>query len=204
MTSLPVWERAKVRASRSDADHAGTVTSNVAQWETSFKGNSMKQIVKLKVNGVEDEKAVQTHHTLLEVLRSEYKLFGAREGCGIGMCGACTVLLDGQPMSSCILLAALAEGKEITTIEGLSDPGKLHPIQQAFIDHNAFQCSYCTPGFILSAKSLLAENPAPTVEQVRTYLAGNLCRCGSYYKIQEAVLDAAARLRGEKQNPPSP
>src|SRR5512144_3196017 len=119
MTSLPVWERAKVRASRSDADHAGTVTSNVAQWETSFKGNSMKQIVKLKVNGVEDEKAVQIHHTLLEVLRSEYKLFGAREGCGIGMCGACTVLLDGQPMSSCILLAALAEGKEITTIEGL-------------------------------------------------------------------------------------
>ena len=86
MTSLPVWARAKVRASRSDADHAGTVTSNVAQWETSFKGNSMKQIVKLKVNGVEDEKAVQTHHTLLEVLRSEYKLFGAREGCGIGMC----------------------------------------------------------------------------------------------------------------------
>jgi aerobic-type carbon monoxide dehydrogenase small subunit (CoxS/CutS family) len=158
---------------------------------------NMKQIVKLKVNGIEEEKAVHTHHSLLEVLRAEFKLFGAREGCGIGMCGACTVLVDGQPTSSCLLLAPLAEGKEIVTIEGLSDPGKLHPIQQAFIDHNAFQCSYCTPGFILSTKSLLAENPAPTLEQVRAYLAGNLCRCGSYYKIQEAVLDAAARMRDD-------
>jgi carbon-monoxide dehydrogenase small subunit len=159
----------------------------------------MKQIIKLKVNGSEEEKGVHTHHTVLEVLRAEFKLFGAREGCGIGMCGACTVLLDGKPTSSCIMLASLAEGKEITTIEGLSEPGKLDPIQQAFIDHNAFQCSYCTPGFILSTKSLLAENPVPTVEQIRHYLAGNLCRCGSYYKIQEAVLDASARLR--RDNP---
>jgi len=164
----------------------------------------MKQIIKLRVNGSEDETAVHSHHTLLEVLRAEYKLFGAREGCGIGMCGACTVLLDGKPVSSCLLLAALAEGKEIVTIEGVGEPGKLHPIQQAFIDHNAFQCSYCTPGFILSAKSLLAENPNPTVEQIRHYLAGNLCRCGSYYKIQEAVLDAAARLRSEAGAPPDP
>jgi aerobic-type carbon monoxide dehydrogenase small subunit (CoxS/CutS family) len=160
----------------------------------------MKQIVKLKVNGIEEEIAVHTHHSLLEVLRGEFKLFGAREGCGIGMCGSCTVLLDSQPISSCLLLAPLAQGKEIVTIEGLSDPGKLHPIQQAFIDHNAFQCSYCTPGFILSTKSLLAENPSPTVEQVRAYLAGNLCRCGSYYKIQEAVFDAAARLRDQGGN----
>ena len=160
----------------------------------------MKQIIKLKVNGAEEEKAVHTHHTLLDVLRAEYKLFGAREGCGIGMRGACTVLIDGQPTSSCILLAALAEGREIVTIEGLSEPGKLDPIQQAFIDHNAFQCSYCTPGFILSTKTLLAENPSPTVEQIRHYLAGNLCRCGSYYKIQDAVLDAAARLRGERSS----
>jgi aerobic-type carbon monoxide dehydrogenase small subunit (CoxS/CutS family) len=164
----------------------------------------MKQIIKLNVNGAEEEKAVHTHHTLLDVLRGEYKLFGAREGCGIGMCGACTVLIDGKPTSSCILLAALAEGKEITTIEGLSEPGKLHPIQQAFIDHNAFQCSYCTPGFILSTKTLLEENPSPTVEQIRHYLAGNLCRCGSYYKIQDAVLDAAARVRGERSNPARP
>jgi aerobic carbon-monoxide dehydrogenase small subunit len=158
----------------------------------------MKQIIKLKVNGTEEEMAVHTHHTLLEVLRAEYKLFGARDGCGIGMCGACTVLLEGKPTSSCILLAALAEGKEIVTIEGLSEPGKLHPVQQAFIDHNAFQCSYCTPGFILSTKTLLEENPSPTIEHIRHYLAGNLCRCGSYYKIQDAVLDAAARLRGER------
>jgi aerobic carbon-monoxide dehydrogenase small subunit len=157
----------------------------------------MKQIIKLRVNGVEEEKAVHTHHTLLEVLRAEFKLFGAREGCGIGMCGACTILLDGKPTSSCILLAALAEGKEIVTIEGLGEPGKLDPIQQAFVDHNAFQCSYCTPGFILSTKSLLAENPTPTVEEIRAYLAGNLCRCGSYYKIQEAVLDAATRVSRE-------
>ena len=161
----------------------------------------MKQIVKLKVNGVEEEKAIHTHHTLLEVLRAEFKLFGAREGCGIGMCGACTVLLDGKPISSCLLLAALAEGKEILTIEGLAEPGKLHPIQQAFIDHNAFQCAYCTPGFILSTKSLLEENPAPTPGQIRGCLAGNLCRCGSYVKIEEAVLDAATRIGADATNP---
>lgn len=159
----------------------------------------MKQIVKLKVNGVEEEKAIYTHRTLLEVLRDEFKLFGAREGCGIGMCGACTVLVDGKPVSSCLLLAALAEGKEILTIEGLSGTGKLHPIQQAFIDHNAFQCAYCTPGFILSTKALFEENPVPTAEQVRTYLAGNLCRCGSYVKIQDAVLDAATRMAGQNR-----
>src|SRR5438445_8044903 len=153
----------------------------------------MKQQLTLRVNGREERVEAATHHTLLEVLRRELDLVGAREGCGIGMCGACTVLLDGKPISSCLLLAALAEGKEILTIEGLAEPGKLHPIQQAFIDHNAFQCAYCTPGFILSTKSLLEENPAPTPEQIRAYLAGNLCRCGSYVKIQEAVLDAAAR-----------
>lgn len=155
----------------------------------------MKQIVKLKVNGLEQEVAVQTHHTLLEVLRQEFKLFGAREGCGIGMCGACTVLVDDKPISSCLMLAALAEGKELLTIEGLDEGGKLHPIQQAFVDHNAFQCSYCTPGFVLTTKILLEENPNPSAEEVRSYLAGNLCRCGSYVKIQDAVLDAAGRLR---------
>lgn len=164
----------------------------------------MKQLVKLKINGLEQEVAVQTHHTLLEVLRQEFKLFGAREGCGIGMCGACTVLVEGKPISSCLMLAVLAEGKELLTIEGLDEGGKLHPIQQAFVDHNAFQCSYCTPGFILTTKVLLEENPNPSVEEVRSYLAGNLCRCGSYVKIQDAVLDAASRLRkggGTKDDP---
>ncbi len=151
----------------------------------------MKRIVSLKVNGLEEEVAIQPHHTLLEILRRDFKLFGAREGCGIGMCGSCTVLVDGQPISACLMLGALAEGKEVLTIEGLADGGELHPIQQAFIDHAGFQCSYCTPGFVLSAKALLEEIPSPTVEQVRSYLAGNLCRCGSYIKIQEAVLAAA-------------
>lgn len=154
----------------------------------------MRQIVKLKVNGLEREVAVETQRTLLEVIREEFKLFGTREGCGIGMCGACTVLADGEPISSCLMLAALAEGRELLTIEGLADGATLHPIQQAFIDENAFQCSYCTPGFILTTKRLLEENPAPSAEEVRAYLAGNLCRCGSYVKIQQAVLNAAARL----------
>ena len=156
----------------------------------------MKHTVKLQVNGVEREVAVTAEQTLLEVIRNEFKLFGAREGCGIGMCGACTVLVDGKPMSSCLMLAALAEGKALVTIEGLGEGGRLHLIQQAFIDHNAFQCSYCTPGFILTTKKLLEENPAPTGDDVRVYLAGNLCRCGSYVKIQDAVLDAASRMRG--------
>ena len=157
----------------------------------------MRRTVRLKINGVEREVAVEPDQTLLGVIREDFKLFGAREGCGIGMCGACTVLVDGAPMSSCLLLAALVEGKELVTIEGLAEGAKLHPIQQAFIDHNAFQCSYCTPGFILTTKKLLEENSAPSGEEIRAYLAGNLCRCGSYLKIQEAVLDAASRLRGE-------
>ena len=135
--------------------------------------------------------------TLLDVLRRELKLFGVREGCGIGMCGACTVLVDGQPVSSCLMLAALAEGKSILTIEGLAEGPTLHPIQQAFADHTAFQCSYCTPGFILSTKVLLDDRPAPSVDEIREYLSGNLCRCGSYVKIVEAVLDAAERLRSK-------
>jgi carbon-monoxide dehydrogenase small subunit len=154
----------------------------------------MKKLVRLKVNGWEQEVAVATHHTLLDVLRREFKLFSVREGCGIGMCGACTVLVDGRPMSTCLMLAALAEGKEIVTVEALGLE-TLHPIQQAFVEQTAFQCSYCTPGFILTTKAFLEENPSPSIEQIREYLAGNLCRCGSYLKIQDAVLDAAARLR---------
>lgn len=153
----------------------------------------MKKLIRLKVNGWEQEVAVATHHTLLDVLRQEFKLFSVREGCGIGMCGACTVLMDGKPISTCLQLAALAADKEITTVEALGRE-KLHPIQQAFVDHTAFQCSYCTPGFILTTKAFLEENPAPTSDEVKDYLAGNLCRCGSYVKILDAVLDAATRL----------
>jgi carbon-monoxide dehydrogenase small subunit len=164
----------------------------------------VKQIVQLKVNGLAHEVAVEPHHTLLEVLRRDFKLFGAREGCGIGMCGACTVLVEGKPVSSCLMLAALAQDHDILTIEGLAENGELHPVQQAFVDYNAFQCSYCTPGFILTTKALLEEQPNPSGEEVRAYLAGNLCRCGSYVKIEQAVLAAARRLRGESTVPPSP
>jgi aerobic-type carbon monoxide dehydrogenase small subunit (CoxS/CutS family) len=152
--------------------------------------------VRLNVNGLEREVSAAPQHTLLDVLRREFELLSVREGCGIGMCGACTVLVEGKPLSSCLLLAALASGKEIQTLEALADAETLHPIQQAFVDQTAFQCSYCTPGFILTTKALLDENPTPTREQVKDYLAGNLCRCGSYLKILDAVLDAAERLRG--------
>ena len=154
----------------------------------------MKKLVTLKVNGWEQEVAVHTHHTLLDVLRKDFKLFSVREGCGIGMCGACTVLIDGKPISSCLLLAPLAAGKDIITVEALGQD-KLHPIQQAFVDNTAFQCSYCTPGFILTTKALLEDNPNPTADEIKEYLAGNLCRGGSYLKILDAVLDAAKRLQ---------
>jgi aerobic-type carbon monoxide dehydrogenase small subunit (CoxS/CutS family) len=150
--------------------------------------------IELRVNGGRYRIQAGLDETLLDVLRRELKLFGTREGCGIGMCGACTVLVDNKPMSSCLMLAALATNEEILTIEGLAEGDVLHPIQQAFVDHTAFQCSYCTPGFILSTKALLEENPAPSIEEIREYLAGNLCRCGSYVKIIDAVLDAAERL----------
>jgi carbon-monoxide dehydrogenase small subunit/isoquinoline 1-oxidoreductase alpha subunit/xanthine dehydrogenase YagT iron-sulfur-binding subunit len=154
----------------------------------------LKKLVRLKVNGWEQDVAVATHHTLLDVLRREFKLFSVREGCGIGMCGACTVLIDGKPISTCLTLAALAADKEIITVESLGQQ-ELHPIQQAFVDNTAFQCSYCTPGFILTTKAFLEENPSPSPDEVKEYLAGNLCRCGSYVKILDAVLDAAERMR---------
>ena len=156
-----------------------------------------KLTLTLKVNGRTHRVKARAHHTLLQVLRDSLKLFGAREGCGVGMCGSCTVLLDGKPVSGCLLLAPLAEGKEILTIEGMEGPnGELSVIQQAYVDHTAFQCSYCTPGFILTTKALLEEKPHVTADEAREYLAGNLCRCGSYVKIMDAVLDARDRLAG--------
>ncbi len=140
----------------------------------------------LKINGARHSVEVGTR-TLLSVLRDDLGLLGAKEGCGIGMCGACTVLVDGEPISSCLMLAVQASGRDIVTIEGLERDGELHPVQQSFIDHGAFQCAYCTPGFVLSVRALLAENPSPSTDEIREYLAGNLCRCGSYQNILRAV-----------------
>ena len=151
----------------------------------------------LHVNGRDERVRARPHHTLLEVLRNELRLTGPREGCGVGMCGACTVLVDGRPVSGCLLPAALAEGHELTTIEGLEGPnGELHPIQEAYVEHTGFQCSYCTPGFILTTKALLEERPDVSRDEAKAYLAGNLCRCGSYVKILDSVMDARDRVRG--------
>ena len=149
----------------------------------------------LHVNGREQRVRARSHHTLLDVLRDRLGQIDTREGCGIGMCGACTVLVDGRIVSGCLMLAVQAEGREITTVEGLLGPvGELHPVQDAFIEHTGFQCSYCTPGFVLATKALLDEEPGADREGAKAYLAGNLCRCGSYVKILDAVMDARERL----------
>jgi aerobic-type carbon monoxide dehydrogenase small subunit (CoxS/CutS family) len=146
--------------------------------------------LELRVNGVDHRVEGRADESLLTVLRRELGLTSPRETCGIGVCGACTVLVDGLPASACLLLAPLAEGRELTTVDGL---GGDHPVQQAFAATHASQCGYCTPGMVLAAKRLLEENPSPTEEEVRLALAGNLCRCGSYVKIVEAVLQAAGK-----------
>jgi aerobic-type carbon monoxide dehydrogenase small subunit (CoxS/CutS family) len=143
----------------------------------------------LNVNGERVEVEARPDEMLLDVLRRELGLMSVRYTCGVGVCGACTALVGGEPISTCIMLAPLAEGKEITTVEGL---GGNHPVQKAFVEVEAFQCGYCTPGMILTAKSLLEENPEPTEERIRAYMGGNLCRCGCYPKIEDAVNLAAS------------
>lgn len=161
----------------------------------------MSRRITVTLNGRPESFDVEDYQTLLHVLREKLKLFGAREGCGQGVCGACTVLLDGQPASSCLLLAPLADGRTITTIEGLALGETLHPIQEAFAEHGALQCAYCTPGFVLSVKSLLDEHPGATDDEIREYLAGNLCRCTGYVKILEAAREVASRLRAGARIP---
>lgn len=156
----------------------------------------MKREITLKINQRDQSLTIDDADTLLEVLRDGFKLWSVREGCGVGACGTCTVLLDGQPVSSCFLLAARAAGHEITTLEGLSDGESLHPIQQAWVEQRALQCAYCTPGFVLSVKALLEDNPDPSDDQIREYLVGNLCRCAGYADILRAVRAAQAKLRG--------
>ena len=147
----------------------------------------MKREISLRVNNTEHELTVDDADTLLEVLRDQLKLYSVRESCGVGACGSCTVLLDGVPVSSCFLLATRVAEKAIITLEGLSQDDKLHSIQEAFVQERALQCAYCTPGFVLSIKALLDELPNPTEEEIKEYLAGNLCRCAGYAEILRAV-----------------
>jgi carbon-monoxide dehydrogenase small subunit len=152
--------------------------------------------IKLKVNGREYEPEVNSSTTLLELIRERLGLIGTKEGCSVGECGACTVIMNGKPVNACLVLALETEGAEITTIEGVSDGEKLHPLQQSFMDLGGLQCGFCTPGMIMSAKSLLEANPNPSDEEIMKGLEGNFCRCTGYIKIFESVKDAAQRMRG--------
>src|SRR5437773_7118885 len=156
----------------------------------------MKKSISLRVNGIERSAEIEPRTTLLELVREQFYLTGAKLGCDIQVCGACTLLLDGKPQSACSVLAVDADGCEVLTIEGLSDKNTLHPLQEAFMEFGALQCGYCTSGFILTAKALLDEIPRPTEEQIRDYLAGNFCRCGCYQEIMEAVKNVLSRKSG--------
>ena len=154
--------------------------------------------ISLRVNENRVNADIDCRMTLAEFLREEMGLTGTKVGCNRGECGSCTVLLEGIPVYSCSVLAVEAEGKEVLTIEGLTDHGKLHPLQESFIDHDALQCGYCTPGMIMSGKALLTENPDPTRDDVRNAIDGNLCRCGCYPNIVEAVLEASKKVKQRK------
>lgn len=155
----------------------------------------MKRLIELKVNGESYDVAVEPRRTLLEVLREQLGLTGTKEACDAGDCGACTVLLDGKPVPSCLVLAVDAQGKDILTIEGMASGSELHPIQKAFVDYGAIQCGFCSPGMILTVKALLDRNPNPTEEEVREAISGNLCRCTGYVKIIEAAMVAVGQGR---------
>jgi aerobic carbon-monoxide dehydrogenase small subunit len=155
-----------------------------------------KHHVTTTLNGNAVEFLCETRQTLLEVLRDELHLTGTKEGCGTGDCGACSVTVNGRLICSCLMLGVEAEGKSIQTIEGMAVGENLHPLQRKFLEHAALQCGICTPGFLIAARSLLERNPDPTEEEVRYWLAGNLCRCTGYHKIVEAVLDSAREMRG--------
>ena len=154
-----------------------------------------KQHVSTIINGEPVEYLCEPQQTMLDVLRDELNLTGSKEGCSSGDCGACTVIVDGNIVCSCLMLGAEAEGRKITTVEGIAEGEKLHPVQQKFLEYAALQCGFCTPGFIVAAKALLDENLNPTEEETRYWLAGNLCRCTGYDTIIRAVLDAAAEMR---------
>lgn len=154
----------------------------------------MKHPIKFTVNGTPYELSVEPNELLVNVLRNKLDLTGTKKGCGTGECGVCTVIMDGKPVNSCLVLVLEAGGKEILTIEGLGERNQLHPIQEAFVNQGAIQCGFCTPGMVLSAKALLDENPRPTEEEIKLAIAGNICRCTGYKKIVEAVQEASRNL----------
>lgn len=154
----------------------------------------MSQKISFILNGKKVLAETEPHHTLLQLIREKLGLLGTKEGCGLGDCGACTVLIEGMAVNSCLYPALEADGKEVTTIEGISDrDGNLHPLQKAFVEHGAIQCGFCTPGLVLSAKALLDENPQPTEEEIRRAIAGNLCRCTGYVQIVEAIKSVGSK-----------
>jgi|SaaInl8_135m_RNA_FD_contig_121_69756_length_3646_multi_10_in_0_out_0_2 carbon-monoxide dehydrogenase small subunit len=159
----------------------------------------MKKIISFTINGAKQELYLDTRKTLLKMLREDLELMGVHLGCGGGDCGACTVLLNGEPVTSCLVLAVDCEGAEITTVEGVQQNGELHPLQQSMIEKGGIQCGFCTPGMVMNSLALLRENPQPTETEVRQALSGNLCRCTGYAKIVEAVLDVGNAMTNSKE-----
>ena len=155
----------------------------------------MSQAIRVTVNGASCERAVAPSRRLIDFLREDLGLTGTKEGCSVGVCGACTVLLNGRMISACLALAVFADGGEVTTVEGLPDDGRLDPVQQAFIDFGGFQCGICTPGQVVAARALLDAIPNPTEEEIKAWMMGNLCRCTGYYKIVESIQTVARQVR---------
>jgi carbon-monoxide dehydrogenase small subunit len=158
----------------------------------------MTHTIRMRVNGKDYTVDVPSQRLLIDCLRYDLGLTGTKEGCSVGVCGACTVVMDGVLVSSCLTLTVLADGKEITTVEGLAQDGKLHPVQQAFIDYGGFQCGICTPGMVVAAKALLDQNQNPSDDDIKDWMMGNLCRCTGYYKIIESIRGAATRMQMER------
>ncbi len=159
----------------------------------------MEHTIKLKVNGISYDVRVQSKRSLLSVLRDDLGYIGVKEGCGAGECGACTIIMDGKAINSCMVLAVEADGSEILTIEGLSDGDNLHPIQKQFIEKGAIQCGFCTPGMILTTYEFLKRNPDPTEDEIKVAISGNLCRCTGYVQIIEAITAAAKEMKSNKE-----
>jgi carbon-monoxide dehydrogenase small subunit len=180
------------------SEKSGGGTKGDEAREATQKGHEMKRTIHLTVNNQPHELSVEPNQILLDVLRAELGLTGTKGGCHLGDCGSCTVIMDGKPVNSCLVLAVQANGRNILTVEGLADERDLHPIQTAFLEKGAVQCGFCTPGMLLSAKGLLDQNPSPSVEEIKVAISGNLCRCTGYIKIIEAIESAS------KASPPHP